>query len=660
MIHIVADLLLAAALLFAPGLLLARVGGVRGWGAVSAAVPLSCAVIGTAELIAAAVGRAWVPWGWAVAATSTAAAACVLAVARSLRRGDRPGVRQRSGTGRIDLRVLAGAVTACLLLAAGMLAGTGSMSAPAQAFDIVFHLNAVQAIRQGGNASSLGGVAALYQGTPVYYPTVWHGTVALLPAGAALASNAMVLVVGALAWPLGVAGLLVETLDGGEPSRRRTAAALGTVLSAATVGVPTVLLGTLAVWPYALSVTCLPGVLVLALRLLRALPAGATDATDTADDGERERTASAPGPLAGTLLLVGAAGGAVLAHGAEAFNLMVLLVPLAAVLIARAVRAGGRRRRTALASLTAVAVVVLAGAWIMREALAGVLGYDRPGGSLPGTLGQALLDLPQYGPLASHGLPVGVVVCALAVVAAARVPRARPWLAAAALALCLVVVVGGPQWWGRQLGGPWYLQKARVQPLLIVPALVLAATGLDHLLRVRPGRRTLAVLTALVCAAAVGRLPLQADLVRSVHDADRIAYGTLVTPEEADFYASLGDRLPEDAVVVGAPSRGASYLLSLGGVDVVYPLRSDPTTGSAADLLAERAPDLRPGSTTCELLDEVGAEYYLRVDRAGTVWEERQAPVRWDRLVADWPTDGMEPVASTGTASLWRITACGS
>ncbi|WP_366516362.1 DUF6541 family protein, partial [uncultured Actinomyces sp.] len=219
MIHIVADLLLAAALLFAPGLLLARVGGVRGWGAVSAAVPLSCAVIGTAELIAAAVGRAWVPWGWAVAATSTAAAACVLAVARSLRRGDRPGVRQRPGTRRIDLRVLAGAATACLLLAAGMLAGTGSMSAPAQAFDIVFHLNAVQAIRQGGNASSLGGVAALYQGTPVYYPTVWHGTVALLPAGAALASNAMVLVVGALAWPLGVAGLLVETLDGGEPSR---------------------------------------------------------------------------------------------------------------------------------------------------------------------------------------------------------------------------------------------------------------------------------------------------------------------------------------------------------------------------------------------------------------------------------------------------------
>ena len=149
MIHIVADLLLAAALLFAPGLLLARVGGVRGWGAVSAAVPLSCAVIGTAELIAAAVGRAWVPWGWAVAATSTAAAACVLAVARSLRRGDRPGVRQRSGTGRIDLRVLAGAVTACLLLAAGMLAGTGSMLAAALVLLLASRAHRAAALKQG-------------------------------------------------------------------------------------------------------------------------------------------------------------------------------------------------------------------------------------------------------------------------------------------------------------------------------------------------------------------------------------------------------------------------------------------------------------------------------------------------------------------------------
>ena len=43
MIHVVVGVLLAAALLVAPGLLLARLGGVRGWGAASAALPLCCA-----------------------------------------------------------------------------------------------------------------------------------------------------------------------------------------------------------------------------------------------------------------------------------------------------------------------------------------------------------------------------------------------------------------------------------------------------------------------------------------------------------------------------------------------------------------------------------------------------------------------------------------
>ena len=47
MIHAIASVLLAGAILIVPGLLLARLGGVRGWGAASAALPLSCAVIGT-------------------------------------------------------------------------------------------------------------------------------------------------------------------------------------------------------------------------------------------------------------------------------------------------------------------------------------------------------------------------------------------------------------------------------------------------------------------------------------------------------------------------------------------------------------------------------------------------------------------------------------
>ena len=78
MIHVVAGVLLAAALLVSPGLLLARLGDVRNWAAASAALPLSCAVIGTSEILAALAGWAWVPWGWGVIAGVTALAAGIL------------------------------------------------------------------------------------------------------------------------------------------------------------------------------------------------------------------------------------------------------------------------------------------------------------------------------------------------------------------------------------------------------------------------------------------------------------------------------------------------------------------------------------------------------------------------------------------------------
>ena len=188
---------------------------------------------------------------------------------------------------------MTGAVGAAVCaLGAALIIGMGSPTTPPQAFDAVFHLAAVGAVREGGSASSLGGLSALYQGAPVYYPSVWHGMVALLPGGAVEASNAMILVVGAVAWPLGIAGLLTEALRDGprEPApvaesvaaeadrdaraahrAREKAVALSILLSAATAGAPVLLLTALAVWPYALSVVALPGALTLVVRARRAV-----------------------------------------------------------------------------------------------------------------------------------------------------------------------------------------------------------------------------------------------------------------------------------------------------------------------------------------------------------------------------------------------------
>lgn len=181
----------------------------------------------------------------------------------------------------------------------------------------------------------------------------------------------------------------------------------------------------------------------------------------------------------------------------------------------------------------------------------------------------------------------------------------------------------------------------------------------------RPGRlrRPAAVLAPLVLVAVAGRIPLQIELARSVYDAERIAFGTLTTPEELAFYASVGDALPAGAVVVGSPSRGATYLGPVADVELVYPTRVRPMEGSAELALARAAPDPRPGSEACALLDELGAEYYVSVERDPAGLRYGNAPLRWDDRLAAWPTTGMELVdradTGRGVVALWRITACG-
>ncbi|MDO4242226.1 MAG: beta-carotene 15,15'-monooxygenase [Actinomyces sp.] len=634
---LLAGLAVGTALLLAPGWALGRSWGLRGWATVGAALPLSCLAIGSAELAASVLGLAWVPGGWVVLAAVTV----VLSAPALLLRGRWPGLEAAGPCPAVGPAVGCAAAVA----GAGLLLGMGAPDSPVQAYDAVFHINGVQAVRESGSASPLGGLALLYHGASSYYPTLWHGTAALLPGTPVVATNALIVVLGAVCWPVGVAALGVEVLGGpGSPQLAHwgRAVAVTTVLASACAA-PTVLLTSLAVWPYALSVLCLPGVLVLAVRLLRASPAVPARTT---------------GARRSVLLLAGAAGGAVAAHGTGLFNLAVLLGPAGLLLGLRRLRADGPPGRR-VAAIGAVALLVTAaGAWLMRASLASVLGYSRPGGSALGTLGQALLDLPQYGPLASRGLPAGIVLLVVAVIGArSRQEGTRLWTMTALSALLLVVLVGGPQWWGRQVGFPWYLQKSRIEPLVLIAAFPLAFAGCRWLLAHRPGRRAGAALLAVALAAAGARLPLTAALGASVHDAGRIAYGTLITPEEVDFYERAGHVLPADAVVVGAPSLGTSYLWSLGAVRVAYPIRSAPASGTAEAELAASAPDLRPGSRTCELLSDIGAEYYLSVDRPASGYSG--APLRWDAELAHWPTDSMEVVATSPTATIWRITACG-
>ena len=666
--------LVVAGLLLVPGWIVGRSARLGALPSLAVAPALGSAIIGAAEILAHALALPWRPWGWAVIAALTAVSALM---ARLIAGPSPERARRAAPQGRAERTILAGGLIVAVVVPAGaILSVLPGPAYPAQAFDATFHLNAVAAIREGGNASMLGGLSALYSGRAVYYPTVWHGALALAPGGPVPVSTAGVLALTAVAWPLSLLGLLARAagIDApwepeAEGARRRQqtcAVAAVLALSAAVVGFPLLPMTSLAVWPYALSVLGLPGVLVLYDLLRRG-------------------TASRRLRLVLVLLALAAAGGVVAAHGTGLFNLAVLTPPFLVDAVVSLWRRSATRRggRALLAAVAVAAMLVLAaGTWFMRGSLASVLGYRRPAGGVAGavaTLGQAIIDLPMYGAVPGATVPIGIVFGLLTLAAAwsARSRRdQRPWLIMWLLALLLLVLVGGPQWAGRQLGAPWYLQKARILPLAILPAFVLlvqAGAGqpgrrLWEVLRrtasrvggVRPERAAAAMLVALVLLPVAARTPLERNLAASVYDPQRIQYGTLLAKDSIALIRRSGSVLPDDAVVLGAPSRGAAHLWSLGGVHVVYPTRDKTAPGTPGAALASAWPTLgQKGSQTCTLLNRLGVRYfYSSSDATASGSVTGAAPLRWDSRLTQVPSEGLELVDSEGSASLWRITAC--
>jgi len=666
--------LVVAGLLLVPGWIVGRSAHLGALPSLAVAPALGSAIIGAAEILAHALALPWRPWGWAVIAALTAVSALM---ARLIAGSPPERARRTAPQGRAERTILAGGLIVAVVVPAGaILSVLPGPAYPAQAFDATFHLNAVAAIREGGNASMLGGLSALYSGRAVYYPTVWHGALALAPGGPVPVSTAGVLALTAVAWPLSLLGLLARAagLDTpwgpeAEGARRRQqtcAVAAVLALSAAVVGFPLLPMTSLAVWPYALSVLVLPGVLVLYDLLRRG-------------------TASRRLRLVLVLLALAAAGGVVAAHGTGLFNLAVLTPPFLVDAVVSLWRRSATRRggRALLAAVAVAAMLVLAaGTWFMRGSLASVLGYRRPAGGVAGavaTLGQAIIDLPMYGAVPGATVPIGIVFGLLTLAAAwsARSRRdQRPWLIMWLLALLLLVLVGGPQWAGRQLGAPWYLQKARILPLAILPAFVLlvqAGAGqpgrrLWEVLHraasrvgvVRPERAAAAMLVALVLLPVAARTPLERNLAASVYDPQRIQYGTLLTKDSIALIRRSRSELPDDAVVLGAPSRGAAHLWSLGGVHVVYPTRDKTAPGTPGAALASAWPTLgQKGSQTCALLNRLGVRYfYSSSDATASGSVTGAAPLRWDSRLTQVPSEGLELVDSEGSASLWRITAC--
>lgn len=662
----------AAALLLLPGWLLARAWGCRGLTALGAAPALTLAILGPATLLAQRSGQRWAPAilvaGWPIVLLAVGCAAGLVCTwlggrSRSSDAGaDQHGtVLNRPAMARAERLALTGGIALAVLLTAVPVAiGTGGWDDPAQASDGVFHLSATAFVRQTGDASFLGGLAPMYDGVSLYYPTGWHAVAALLPGDVVTGANVLVAVLAALVWPLSMAALLREVLD-----HAGSALAVGCALAGSVVS-PLLLLT--SVWPYGLSVVLLPGALALLLRAVRGGQAGAV-------------------ARAGAWVLAGGGClGVVMAHGAGVFNLAVLGLPillLAGLPVARrAWGRGGPSRAGLVAGVGASVLVVVGGAWMMRHSLASVLSFKRGSANIGETLFAVVTDHPLLATF-TPWIPGNILVFALAVLGVGawkRIVKVRAWVVGAAASLTLLLLASGPAWPLRLLAGPWYTQRARIMPLLTVAMLVLAAIGIQEATRrwgtagstdrnaseLGPARRLLALarrrvpatlLIASLIVAPAWRWGQRVDLLAAIHDPARVSYGAMLSDGEVEFIERIAAELPDDAVVLGDPSNGSAYLWSVAGVRVVYPSRPEPTSMELT-WLGRNADQIETDPRVCETLRAHGVAYYYSDDAPADGKTGGARKPLWGEALARVPHSALEPVDSEGTATLWRITAC--
>ncbi|MFC5041733.1 DUF6541 family protein [Ornithinimicrobium kibberense] len=538
------------------------------------------------------------------------------------------------------------------VVAAAMMRGMGRADQPPQAWDAVFHLNALWFVRDTGNASSLGGLAPMYADNAApFYPATWHGIVAVAPGFDRVteAANSSSLVVGAVIWVAGLVALARVVFPA-----RALPAVLVPVLAASYVTFPDVAVSMLAVWPFALSVACLPGTIALVIATLRGVLSWQMH-------------------LALALGLGWAVVGVVLAHPSGVFSLLLLGLPLLTVLLARQLRRTARRGRPVLAwSLMAAWVFLVVGVitfLVTFPPVRSIMDYQRGGQDsyLPG-VGSLLIDHPliYVYKITSVNL-VGAVLVATGVALTVRRTHAR-WLVAALVAAAAVTLLaaGPPEQPLRVLAGFWYTQASRVNQLLLVPAVVLAAGGGSWLarraaeqLRVPVAATAGLLVVAVVLLTSGLRWTSHVQVMASTYTAYPIAWGTILEPEEIAMVDRAAETLPDDAVVLGEAVAGSPYLLHRADVQVVFPQLSPIPGSPARNVLEQRFHEWRTDLAVCEAVRDLGvthvyADSLTFEDELNAKWEETTPGLR--NITPG--VEGWRKVDEGGHASLWEFTGC--
>jgi hypothetical protein len=639
-------LLVALAVVFAPGLLIGAGLRLRGLTLFAVSPVISTGVIAA---LAVVYDKVRIPW-----TLLSVGIGCAVIVALAWIGGHFLGRHRHTPAHQPRYRWILGAGLAIgiAFCALRFIVYVHDPAAISQTNDAVFHLNAIRYILETQDASSLH-ISGVVDGS-TFYPAAWHALtslVALAGAGIPVAANMVSLVIAAVIWPLGLTWFTSQIVRG----------ALGPTAIAASMAAalhvfPMLMFQWGVVYSYALSVALLPaaaGLLIAAPRWIRS-----------------------EGPVSGT------ARSAVLLTLLVGTSVVALALAQPATLLAWAilgasgfiwwvgmhVRSGSpahRRRLIWALCIVGVAFIVV---WIG-------LTLATTGSHWPPFRGKLIvvLDVLLNRYVLLPAAPAISILMIIGLVVAIRRPSLR-WLATAwAIFMTLYIVsasIGAPIL-RRGLIGAWYADPYRMAALAPVTVLPLAAIGLatvavwaTHAISGRTGRPAEAFATAwsLVAVTLLGILSFaiapmiqMPAITQGTVDAEsRYVTKDYLSPDERALLERLPGFVPAGTRVLGNPSTGSGFGYMLSGRDV-FPRTWSPPHNPAWSTIAARLHDAGTDPAVCDALKAYGYPGYVLDFGAG-----EDSP---GRFVLPGMTDfagrpGFELVAAQGDASLWRITAC--
>lgn len=679
-IQAVGALLAALATVTLPGLGIVLSLRLRPLAGAAALAPCSLAVITASAEACGLLGIPWTPLGplplsalCAIPALHRLARGRVRTEARRTRRAVSPRHSRPSGrthpTSRSALAdpfthlaaetveraaIIAGLLLGGALMGARMLMMMGSLHAVTQTYDGIFHLNAVRLILDSGSASAWTvGSLARAPGDASFYPSAWHqavSVVAMLSGGdIVVATNAFLLVVCAVVWPLGIV-LLVRTCSTTGPLGLFAAGALSSVSLAFPMA--TSAFGVL--FPFTLSLALIPPGIAAAARLLGLAP--------VPEQPEPHEQLTIPQAL----VLAAPIGIAIASsHPQGAVTLMVISIPLAVWALSShlwEMLRGRQRLHAAVAPALLLGLAGLLGPWLWETV--------RPARSsspwLPKeTVGEAWQRVLALAPAAGDPwVPFGAVflVCAAATVLLTRagwLVAVWVWLAPLAVASLSMQDLD----YRYVVTGPWYTDLDRVTALPILLAVPILAVGIDALAVALPFERLrTASPPALIAGALVPLLILAAGgLAPPIRDSYREKYTRwwqvqeLLTDDERVLLEEDVPRLvPEDGRIAVDPWDGGAFAFGLSDRSVTTPFPVTPLSPDAV-VISNRLHEIQDDPAVCDAVAREGVNYALDFGD-GELWGEFGRFPAID-AVGDVPAAATE-VARRGDAALLRLEPC--